>query len=65
MVGALLLKGFDCRIDYLSFGLIMGSAILVGRVFEIVRFLALREHTLTIIDYSMVDSILGSLFFYF
>ena len=62
MIGAFMLKGFDLRIDFLSFLMILGSAILVGGVFVLVRYLAQREHTLTIINYFMVACLIGSLF---
>ncbi|WP_283642255.1 DMT family transporter [Croceibacter atlanticus] len=61
--GAFIMKGLDFRIDTVSFALIIGSAILVGAVFAIVRYLGSKEHFLTIINYFMVCSILGSLFF--
>lgn len=61
--GAFVMKGLDFRIDTLSFVLIMLSSVLVGGVFTIVRYLGSREHFLTIINYFMVFSIVGSLFF--
>ncbi len=63
LVGAFIMKGVDLRIDTLSFILIMFSSLLVGGVFAIVRYLGSREHYLTIINYFMVFSIVGSLFF--
>lgn len=63
IVGAFILKGVDLRIDTLSFVLVMLSSVLVGSVFTIVRYLGSREHYLTIINYFMVFSIAGSLFF--
>lgn len=63
LVGAFITKGGDLRIDMLSFILIMFSSLLVGGVFAIVRYLGSREHYLTIINYFMVFSIVGSLFF--
>ncbi len=62
-IGAFVMKGVDFRIDTLSFVLIIASSILVGGVFAIVRYLGSREHFLTIINYFMVFSIVGSLFF--
>lgn len=62
-VGAFVMKGVDFRIDTLSFVLIIVSSVLVGGVFAIVRSLGSREHFLTIINYFMVFSIIGSLFF--
>lgn len=61
LAGAFVMKGVDFRIDSLSFVMILASAILVGAVFTIVRYLGSREHFLTIINYFMVVSILGSL----
>lgn len=63
IAGAFIMKGVDFRIDTTSFILIMFSSILVGGVFAIVRYLGSREHYLTIINYFMVFSIVGSLFF--
>ncbi|AWH73285.1 EamA family transporter [Dokdonia sp. Dokd-P16] len=63
VIGALVLKGVDFRIDTMSFILIIMSSVLVGGVFTIVRYLGSREHFLTIINYFMVISIIGSLFF--
>ncbi len=63
VVGAFIMKGLDLRIDTYSFILIMLSALLVGAVFVIVRYLGNKEHFLTIINYFMVFSIVGSLFF--
>lgn len=63
VVGAFIMKGLDLRIDTYSFILIMLSALLVGAVFVIVRYLGSKEHFLTIINYFMVFSIVGSLFF--
>ncbi len=61
--GVVLLKGFDMRIDAVSLALVLTSAVLVGAVFVLLRYLSQREHYLTIINYFMVVSILGSLFF--
>ena len=61
--GVLILKGFDLRIDYISLSLIVTSAVFVGMVFVLVRYLGTREHFLTIINYFMFLSILVSLFF--
>ncbi|NAS31723.1 EamA family transporter [Flavobacteriaceae bacterium R38] len=63
VLGAFIMKGVDFRIDSLSFILIALSALLVGSVFTIIRYLGSREHYLTIINYFMVFSIVGSLFF--
>ncbi|MEL6811406.1 MAG: DMT family transporter [Bacteroidota bacterium] len=63
VAGVFVLKGADLRIDHLSFALALLSAITVGVVFTIVRYLGSKEHALTIINYFMVASIVGSLFF--
>jgi len=60
-LGVIVLKGFDLRIDFISLGLTLISAITVGVVFVLVRFLGAREHYLTIINYFMVASILVGL----
>ncbi len=62
-LGVLLLKGIDLRIDMIGFILIMVSAILVGVVFTMVRYLSQREHFLVIINYFMVTAVFFSLFF--
>lgn len=59
--GAFVMKGVDLRIDAISFAMILVSAVLVGAVLAIVRYLGDKEHILTIINYFMVVSILGSL----
>lgn len=61
--GVIVLKGFDVRIDFISLGLVIISAIFVGMVFVIIRYLGSREHFLTIINYFMITCIIGSLFF--
>ncbi len=61
--GVIVLKGFDLRIDYYSLGLLIISAIFVGMVFVLIRYLSTREHYLTIINYFMVVSISVSLCF--
>ncbi|BAO75896.1 integral membrane protein, DUF6 [Winogradskyella sp. PG-2] len=63
LIGAFIMKGVDFRIDTSSFTLIMLSSLFVGGVFVIIRFLGPKEHYLTIINYFMVFSIIGSLFF--
>ncbi len=62
--GVLVLKGFDLRIDYVSLGLVTISALFLGMVFVLIRYLASREHFLTIIFYFLSTSLLVSLFFY-
>lgn len=61
--GVIVLKGFDLRIDNLSLFLILMSAVFVGLVFMLIRFLSDKEHPLTIISYFMVLSILSSTLF--
>ncbi len=56
--GVLVIKGFDLRIDYLSLVLVLTSALFLGTVFVIIRYLSTREHYLTIINYFMVVSML-------
>lgn len=63
LVGAFIMKGVDFRIDSGSFSLIMLSSLFVGGVFVIIRYLGSKEHYLTIINYFMMVSIAGSLFF--
>ncbi|WP_282041466.1 DMT family transporter [Winogradskyella flava] len=63
IVGAFIMKGVDFRIDTSSFIFIMLSSLFVGGVFVIIRYLGSKEHHLTIINYFMVFSIVGSLFF--
>lgn len=63
LVGAFVMKGADFRIDTTSFILILLSSIFVGGVFVIIRYLGDKEHHLTIINYFMTFSIVGSLFF--
>ncbi len=61
IVGVFVLKGFDLRISTLGFVLVLISAITVGAVFTMVRYLATREHPLTIINYFMVTAIVMGL----
>ncbi len=63
IAGVFVLKGADLRIDEFSFFLAILSAVLVGAVFTLIRYLGPKEHALTIINYFMVTSIIGSLFF--
>ncbi len=62
-LGVIVLKGFDIRIDFISLILVLISAVFVGMVFVLLRYLSTREHFLTIVNYFMVVSILFSLFF--
>jgi len=61
--GVLFIKGFDVRVDVLSLGLVLLSALFLGGVFVLIRYLATREHYLTIINYFMVVSMLAGLCF--
>ncbi len=60
--GVIILKGFDLRISTYALLLVLNSALFVGIVFVLVRYLATREHPLTIINYFMVISLIVSLF---
>ena len=62
-LGVIVMKGVDLRIDNYSFFLILTSALFVGMVFALIRYLGDKEHFLTIINYFMVFSIVASLFF--
>lgn len=62
--GVIVLKGFDIRIDYFSLVLVLISAVFVGMVFVLIRFLSDKENYLTIINYFMVISMMVSLFFF-
>lgn len=61
--GVLVLKGFDYRIDLFSFSLVIVSAILVGMVFVLIRYLGSREHYLTIINYFMMTATISGICF--
>ena len=62
--GVIVLKGFDIRIDYTSLFLLLISALTVGMVFVLVRYLGTREHYLTIINYFMTITVLVSVLFF-
>jgi len=62
IAGVVLMKGFDSRIDNFSLILILISAITVGMVFVMLRYLGDKEHYLTIINYFMVFCVVASLF---
>lgn len=62
--GVIILKGFDTRIDMTSLILILISAVFVGIVYTLLRYLGKKEHHLTIINYFMTFSILASLLFF-
>ncbi len=62
--GVIMMKGFDLRIDLLSFILIMVSAIFLGLAFVMIRYLVSKEHFLTIVNYLMMTSIVTGLLFY-
>ena len=48
------MKGFDLRIDNWSLVLLLISAIFIGLVFVMIRYLSSKEHPLTIINYFIV-----------
>ena len=60
--GVIVLKGFDLRIDNWSLALLLISAVFIGIVFVMVRYLSSREHPLTIINYFIVACVIISLF---
>jgi len=60
--GVIILKGFDLRISTYALLLVLNSALFIGVVFVLLRYLGTREHHLTIINYFMVTSLLVSLF---
>ncbi|MFT4663494.1 MAG: drug/metabolite transporter (DMT)-like permease [Polaribacter sp.] len=60
--GVIVLKGFDLRISTYALLLVLNSALFVGIVFVLLRYLGTREHHLTIINYFMVTSLFVSLF---
>lgn len=62
-LGVIVMKGVDFRIDNFSFFLILISALFVGMVFVLIRYLGDKEHYLTIINYFMMFCIVASLFF--
>lgn len=62
-LGVIVLKGFDIRIDFINFGLLLISALFVGMVFVLIRYLTDKEHYLTIINYFMVVAIAASLLY--
>lgn len=61
--GVIVLKGFDLRVSSLGLILSMTSAFFIGFVFVLIRYLATREHYMTIINYFMVFAMLGSFIF--
>ena len=61
--GVIMIKGFDARIDHLSFVLVMSSAIFLGLAIIMVRYLTASEHFTTIILYFMAGSMITSLLF--
>lgn len=61
--GVVVLKGFDLRISTYGLILTLLSAFFIGFVFVLIRYLATREHILTIINYFMVAAIASSLAF--
>ncbi len=62
--GVLVIKGFDLRVSYLGLSLALISAFFLGFVFVLIRYLATREHYMTIIIYFMAFSLLISVLFF-
>lgn len=62
-IGVILLKGADSRLDIWSFLMVLFSAFTVGIVFVLIRYLTAKEHPLTIINYFMIVSLIGSFCF--
>ena len=62
IIGVFTLKGFDFRIDQTGFLIVLFSAVTVGGVIMMVRYLATREHHLTIVNYFMSITVILSLF---
>lgn len=58
--GVLLLKGFDPQINLKGLSLIVGSAVLSGLVYVIIRKIGQREHPVVIVNYFMFIALLGS-----
>jgi drug/metabolite transporter (DMT)-like permease len=54
--GVFLLKGFDTRIDMLSLGLAITSAIFAGLVYVIIRKIGEKEHAMVIVNYFMLST---------
>ncbi len=61
--GVIIIKGFDLRIDMLSFVMVFMSAVFLGGVFVLIKYLSSREHILTIINHFMMVIIFSSLLF--
>lgn len=61
--GVVVIKGFDLRIDPVGFVAILTSAVLIGGVFVLIKYLTGREHVLTIINHFMMVSLVCSSLF--
>lgn len=61
--GVVVIKGFDLRVSSLGLSLSLISAFTIGVVFVLIRYLATREHFMTIILYFMTFSMLASVCF--
>jgi len=62
LLGVFLLKGFDSRIDDLSFMMGIMGAIFGGLVYSIIRRIGNKEHSMVIVNYFMFSAaILGGL----
>ncbi len=62
-VGVAIVKGFDVRVSIIGLVLSLISAFFLGFVFVVIRFLATREHYMTIIFYFVATCAICSLFF--
>ena len=61
-MGIVMLKGFDARITFYGFLLIMSSAFFSGLVYIIIRRIGNSEHPIVIVNYfMMVSLIIGSI----
>lgn len=56
--GVLMLKGFESNVNIQGILYILTSALFVGLVFVLIRKIGTREHTLVVVNYFMVTSLL-------
>jgi drug/metabolite transporter (DMT)-like permease len=59
-LGVLILKGFDTDVSTVGFLIVLGSAVLTGLVFMLIRKINTRDHPLVVINYFMGISALIS-----
>ncbi|MFY7671074.1 DMT family transporter [Tenacibaculum sp. MEBiC06402] len=52
-LGVLILKGFDTDVSTIGFLIVLGSAVLTGLVFMLIRKINTRDHPLVVINYFM------------